>query len=174
MNGETSLLVDCDTELLYLSYKEPLLGLLESKLADPAVAEDILHDAFEKFDACRRAGKSCQHPKAYLFRIALNALSDYYRKQEKQKRAISPYCINEEFSSMESTHCDLNLCLHGFLQNLAPENKEALIEVYFHDTPQHELAQKLNIPVSTLKSRVQRSKRYLLRAFQNCFLRAEK
>ncbi len=168
MNGETSLVVGCDTELLYTSYKDPLLGLLRSKLADKEVSEDILHDAFEKFEACRQSGKSCQHPKAYLYRIALNLLSDHYRKREKEEKEVLSACTGEEFPGIETSPCNLSNCLGGFLQDLSPQNRDALIEVYFHDTPQHELAQKLNIPPSSLKSRVQRSRRYLLEAFQAC------
>ena len=168
MNGETSLVVGCDTELLYTSYRDPLLGLLHSKLAEKEVAEDILHDAFEKFEACRKSGKSCQHPKAYLYRIALNLVSDHYRKREKEKEEVISACINEELLGMETSVCNLSNCLRDLLQGLSPENRDALVEVYFHGTPQHELAQKLNIPPSTLKSRVQRSRKYLLKAFQTC------
>ena len=169
MNGDISLPVDYDIELLYASCKDPLLGLLRSKLADQTVAEDILHDAFERFGQFRRSGKSCQHPKAYLFRIALNLLSDYYRKQEKEKLETDLFYFTEEFSTIEmSSDCDLTKCLQSLLKQLSPENREALIEVYFHEVPQQELAEQLSIPPSTLKSRVQRSRKYLLQAYLTC------
>ncbi|MEL6193932.1 MAG: RNA polymerase sigma factor [Bacteroidota bacterium] len=169
MNGDISLPEDCDIELLYASCKDPLLGLLRSKLADQTLAEDILHDAFERFEQFRRSGKICHHPKAYLFRIALNLLNDYYRKQEKEKRETNHLYFTEEFSTIEMpSSCDLTQCIQHLLKQLSPENRDALIGVYFHEMPQHELAKKLNIPPSTLKSRVQRSRKYLLKAYRAC------
>ena len=72
----------CNTEHYYNQYKESLLQLIQSKV-DQNVAEDIVHDAFEKFEKCAQSDCSCEYPKAYLFRMALNTLADFFKRKNK-------------------------------------------------------------------------------------------
>lgn len=165
----------CNTAYFYQSHREKLLGLILRRVACPATAQDILHDTFEKFEKCAQNGGQCAYPKSYLYRMALNLVADHYRKQ---KVDCLPLDDQDEWNLREEEppffhSFNIYSCVLHFLPQLSPENQKAFVMADLEKIPQTEIAQNLNLPLSTLRARVQRARRYLKRELEQCIQRCE-
>ena len=157
------------TEALYRNYRERLFGLVASRIRDRELAEDIVHDAFEKYERCSQTGCHCEHPRSYLFKMALNATSDHFKKEQRRQAAEQSIEYGgEPESRLEDFPCDVYECIDRFLSEVSPANREAYLKADVYNIPQQELARQLQIPVSTLKSRVQRTRAFLRHQIEHC------
>ncbi|GAA4781510.1 RNA polymerase sigma-70 factor [Olivibacter ginsenosidimutans] len=72
-------------EWFYHQYKYPLAANLLKLVKSEEVAEDILHDLFLKIWEGREHIDINRSFKAYLYRIATNMVTDFYRKVSRNK-----------------------------------------------------------------------------------------
>ena len=160
----------CNTEELYLLHRQRLLSLIQSKVEDVQKAEDLLHDSFVKLEKCCGGGCTCEKPKAYLFRTALNIVFDYIKKRRKRSNEVIdiPQSLNHITDQGEHSSCDLFSCINGYLDDTSQENRIAFEQVDLLQNPQVQVAEELGIPLATLKSRVQRTRKYLRKRLQTC------
>ncbi|MGY4493332.1 sigma-70 family RNA polymerase sigma factor [Pseudomonas sp. TE3610] len=61
------------------NYYRELVGFLSARLGNRHVAEDVAHDAYVRVLE-RRAGTEIAHPRAFLYRTALNLVIDGHRR----------------------------------------------------------------------------------------------
>ena len=160
----------CSTKELYPRYRRQLLDLINSRVKDQELAEDILHDSFEKIEKYCQKGASCDYPKSFIFRTVINTISDHYR-QQKSCSILSVDELSWIFENSAEQSFDVYACVSEFLKNTSTHNREAFMLVDMQQIPQTEAAQKLQIPLSTLKSRVQRTRKFLKEEFISCFKR---
>jgi len=161
----------CNTEELYLLHRQRLLSLIQSKVEDSQKAEDLLHDSFIKLETCCANGCECEKPRSYLFRTALNIVFDYIKRRKKSSidSNINLSEVEKEVSIVKKNEtCDLISCLSHFLQETSEENRTAFTQVDFMQIPQVQVAEDLGIPLPTLKSRVQRTRKYLKIKLEDC------
>ena len=160
----------CNTEELYVLHRQRLLSLIKSKVEDSQKAEDLLHDSFVKIETCCNNECECAQPRSYLFRTALNIVFDYIRNRKKKgvvpSSAIESIGTNEK--SVTSGKCDLLSCINSFLQETSIENRIAFERVDMLQIPQVQVAKELDIPLPTLKSRVQRTRKFLKNKLNTC------
>src|SRR3954447_15345304 len=77
-----------DFERLYDEHAQALYGFLAYRTGNPALAEDLLADTFEKaLRARRRFDPRKGSTKTWLYSIALNALRDQMRRRAAADRA---------------------------------------------------------------------------------------
>jgi len=160
----------CNTEELYLLHRERLLSLIQAKVDDAQKAEDLLHDSFLKLQTCCNNDCECEKPKSYLFRMALNTVFDFFKKRKKEANSTGTldYIENDESNLDTSAFCDLVECIHQFLRETSPENQIAFSRVDLQNISQVTVAAELNIPLPTLKSRVQRTRKFLNQKISTC------
>jgi len=159
----------CHSETQYLEHRQRLLSFINSRMRNNDVAEDILQDIFLKFEKCCRKDCECDSPKSYLFKMALNAIADYYKNQKKERTAQEMLSIEQElYGDPAAFPCDVYQCTYQFLSTLSQENQQAFIRSDIENIPQKQIAEEIGIPVSTLKSRVQRTRNYLKNKFEEC------
>ena len=140
-------------EKLLNECKNAVERFVRFKLLSKPDADDILQEtyltAFQKFDTL--ADKS--HFKAWIISIARNKCNDYYRRQAK----------NTDVSIDELTEQPLTASRYGYveqhdvydtLESLSENDKQIIDLFYIQGYNQSEIAQRLNIPVGTVKSRL--------------------
>lgn len=140
-------------EILLNECKNAVERFVRFKLQTKPDADDILQEtyltAFQKFDTL--ADKS--HFKAWIISIARNKCNDYYRKQAK----------NTDVSIDELTEQPLTASRYGYveqhnvydtLEALSENDKQIIDLFYIQGYNQNEIAQRLKIPVGTVKSRL--------------------
>lgn len=153
-------------ENIWHEYRSSLHAFLTSRLSNPADVEDLLqeilitsHNNLDKINAEESI-------KPWLFRVAKNALIDFYRKRGHIQGISEEELLQEEEAS-QVTH-DISECLLPFIQELPEENAQLLLDIDIHNESQKEYAKKLDISYSTLKSRVQKSRQMLKGIYDNC------
>jgi len=160
---------NCNTEFEYKKYKNRLLSFIQSRIQNEDESKDILQETFMQFEECCQKGCECDYPKSYLFKMALNTIADFFKKKGKDremKQSINkPSEVFEEYTEFP---CNVYECTYQFLSKLSTENQEAFIKSDIENIPQKQIAEELGIPLSTLKSRVQRTRSYLKQEFETC------
>jgi len=143
-------------DALYERYERPLFGFLRARF-DPTEAEDILHEAFITILRERRAHLRSGHSeirsfRAWLFTVARNA---GLNRARSQKRAAQ---IEIAAPSAPSAHEELERHERAvILQRAAARLPESLAEIFRlrgEGMSYEELAQILDVPIGTIKSRV--------------------
>jgi RNA polymerase sigma-70 factor (ECF subfamily) len=99
----------------------------------------------------------------WLYKITLNTARDYYRKQSKERE-------KEQQVKSHHTHPDSNTPekrvllfeedreLHGAVQQLEEKYRIPIVLFYFQDLTYEQISDILNVPLSTVKTRLFRAK----------------
>lgn len=153
-------------EAIWLKYHQNLKAFLISRIQNPNDAEDILQDVMAKAYQHAGALKKADSLKAWLFQVANNSVTDFYRKHKRTQNLKSEdlwYASEKD----QQPHV-FEQCVAPFLNGLPSEQQHLLQAVDIEDRSQKELAKELGIPYSTLKSRVSKAREDLRSLFENC------
>ena len=104
--------------------------------------------------------------KAWLFQIANRAIIDFYRSGRPRQLPDAENLWHED--TVPDVKRELERCIEPFIGNLPPDLAELLTAVDLNGESQKQLAQRLGISYSTLKSRVQKARTLLRREFDLC------
>lgn len=151
---------------IWQQYHDELQHFLLAQLRDPDDAEDLLHELFLKLINRRDAGQPLQQPRAWLYRVARNALIDRHRAQHPTETL--PDTLASE--SKETPVIDqLDHCLLRNLAEMADEERLIIEQCDLQGVPQQQFADQHQLTLSATKSRLQRARRKLRTAIvRNC------
>ena len=141
-------------EILYGRYARPVLGLALRRLGDRGRAEEAQQEAF--VSVWRSA--STYRPErgqaaAWLYAVARNAISDRARRREASPAEVPDQPSADAGPHDEAEHTWLRWRVHRALEEL-PERERELIELaYWSELSQSEIAERLGIPLGTVKTR---------------------
>lgn len=138
-------------EELVRLYYEKIYHYLYARVQNREAAEDLTQDVFVKLTKSLHLYRPTASFSAYLYRIAHNTLVDYYRcSQPAQETAPR----TEQADPMAQV--DAKLDAQAVLA-LLPQEQRTCVELYYlQGLSYREIAQVLQIPIPTAKSRVQR------------------
>ena len=159
----------CDTDQMYRLHHKKLLALIRSRVHNWQDAQDIVQDTFLKFELCCKKKCHCDAPKSYLFRMGLNATNDFFNEKKREQKILTTWenPIKTETVTPEFP-CEVFSCTYRVLSQVSPANRNAFIQSEIEGKPQKQIAEALGLPYSTLKSRIQRTRKTLKTAFKNC------
>ena len=151
-------------EQLYLSCKSSVERFVYYKMASKSDAEDIIQEV--AVAAFKNMGeiKNPEHFKAWLLKIARNKCNDFYRALAK-RHEIALDEMTDRIISMSRYGVTETEIVRDTLDNMADKDKQILFLYYFKNKPQAEIAQILNIPVGTVKSRLHTAKKNFKQAY---------
>ena len=139
---------------LYRRYARVVYGLALRRLADRGRAEDAAQDAFA---AVWRSARTFQPERgaasAWLYAVARNAIVDRLRRRGEPVVAVpdTPSTASSPEERVEAGWVSWRV--HRALARL-PENERAVIELaYWSGLSQSEVAEFLNVPLGTVKTR---------------------
>lgn len=135
----------------------------------PTDADDIVQSVMVKLLE-RRSEIEADSIRAWLFAVTRNAVAEYYRQKRPMVDLDTFGDLPEVDSSdpAERTIGALADCLEPMLGALPEADADVLRRVDLEGVPQVELAALLGVPLSTLKSRVQRARTKLRATFDDC------
>jgi RNA polymerase sigma factor (sigma-70 family) len=159
-------------EELYRRYAPAAYGLAMRVTGQAQLAQDVVHDAFlalwrapEAFDPARGAFRT------FLLSLVHHRAVDTVRREERLRRRtlrMNPGTVEDEDSTEEVVEeawlAHRRSRVRAALLDLPPEQREVLELAYFHGYKQAEVAQKLGIPLGTVKTRTLAAMRKLQRA----------
>ena len=157
-------------ELLVRRYSQELFRFAYRLLGSPAAAEDIVQETFlqvhlsmEHFDVSRRF-------RPWVFTIAANKARDYLRSQ-KRRPEVPLDAVADGSSDGGLSFSDLlsgrpagpavalereerSSHVRQLVEQLPPHLKEVLVLGYYHGFAYKEMANVLEVPIGTIKSRL--------------------
>ncbi len=135
----------------------------------PADTDDIVQSVMVKLLE-RRSEIEADSVRAWLFTVTRNAVAEHYRQRRPTVDLDTLPDLAEIDSSdaAERTIGALSDCLEPMLGALAESDADLLRKVDLEGESQIALAATLGVPLSTLKSRVQRARTKLRATFDAC------
>ena len=144
-------------ERLLNEYRRPVERYVYFRIAARADAEDVLQEVY--LTAYRRFG-SLQNRQAFLawmMSIARSKCLDYFRAKARQMEI--PLEIREEILPAPTRHGRAPVSIvRETLSSLADREKQILYLYYFENLPQADIAERLGVPLGTVKSRLHTAK----------------
>lgn len=144
-------------------HAERLIRVAYYYTKDLAIAEDIVQDVFLKFYQNQQKYTEQGELKAYLSRLTINQSKDYlkswnYRKMRFQQKWVTPV---DENHSAEFVRKDEEALIGAAIMQLSMKQREVLAYYYFEEMTIVQISEILQIPQSTVKTRLRRSKELL-------------
>ncbi|MFO7565353.1 MAG: sigma-70 family RNA polymerase sigma factor [Enhygromyxa sp.] len=149
----TSALDDPDR---WRSIAEALHGFFHARVADPQARADLVQEVLLRIHERREQLRDEDRLEAWAFRIARNALVDHYRR-DRSSEALPE--LSQPEPELAERHAELlGAWLRVRIGELPDTYREALELTELRGLSQREAAAELDVPYSTLKSRVQRGR----------------
>jgi RNA polymerase sigma-70 factor, ECF subfamily len=145
------------------------LRVYVARRINPGDADDVVQSVMVKLLE-RRGEIDADSVRAWLFTVTRNAVAEYYR----QHRPLIDIESFGDIAEVDGTDVadraigNLSDCLDPMLRTLPVADTDLLRRIDLHGEAQTDLAASLGIPLSTLKSRVQRARTKLRSAFDSC------
>lgn len=153
---------DRHVEALYEAHARGVYAFLAYRSRDPALAEDLLADTFERvLRARRRPMRTVTNEKAWLYRIALNVLRDHARRSSVEERALSAVATVTTAGSDELARLGDRDAVMQAVAALSPEEQQAIALRFGAELTVPEIAAVMREPLSRVEGRVYRALRKL-------------
>jgi RNA polymerase sigma-70 factor (ECF subfamily) len=160
-----------DTQQIWEEFGGHLRGFIRSRVRNDFDADDILQDVFQKIHDNLNQLEDGTRLQAWLYRIARNAIIDYYRSKSRIP-SVSIEDTGDHIVTQEEDSDNLNKTVASWLKDMIadlPEKyREAIVLTEIEGLTQKELAERLGISVSGAKSRVQRGRALLKEILLDC------
>jgi RNA polymerase sigma-70 factor, ECF subfamily len=145
-----------------------LRAWVRRRVHDADAADDLVQDVLARFVRERASNGGPQRIAAWLFRAARNALVDRHRRRHRE---IAAGDLGDTWVEAGPSGADLDrlrAAFRSFVDELPPPAREALVLTEYEGLNQRQLAERLGVPLSTAKSRVQRARARLAAALHEC------
>ncbi|WP_413285421.1 sigma-70 family RNA polymerase sigma factor [Vibrio sp. MA40-2] len=144
-------------------YEHVLLQWLFNQTHDKALVEDISQDVFIKVIVQQEKFCTVQNPKAWLFRVAKNALIDHIRHTRFQLLDLD--LVSSDIAQQENLLSPVDLlalsCLPRVISELESRDRDILIACDLGDMSQQEFADTHDLTLAATKSRIRRAREKL-------------
>jgi RNA polymerase sigma-70 factor, ECF subfamily len=156
-----------DAATIWDNFGNRLLQFIRRRVADRAIAEDLLQESFLRIHAGIEALKDQSKTESWIYQIARNVIIDHYRGRhesvELPEDVLAVAMQNEPEPAEMLSHS-----LREMTEALPEPYRQALLLTEYEGLTQVELAAKLGISLSGAKSRVQRAREKLKDALLTC------
>jgi RNA polymerase sigma-70 factor (ECF subfamily) len=151
-------------DTLYERYSRVVYGLALRILGEAELAEDVVQETFWR--VWRRSGtfqSGRGQVASWIFGIAHNLSVDELRRQRSRPRSVydteaTPVLRDREDGRMdvvaEALENERGRLIGAALQQIAAEQREAIELAYFGGLSQSEIAERLQSPIGTIKTRI--------------------
>jgi RNA polymerase sigma-70 factor (ECF subfamily) len=141
-------------DVLYRRYSRPVFGLALRRLGDRGRAEDAVQETFASIWRAARSYRPERGPGApWLYAVARNAITDRGRARSEPPMDVPDTPSSEPGPAERAESSWTAWRVHRALEELN-ENERKVIELaYWSGLSQSEVAESLNIPLGTVKTR---------------------
>nr|WP_299521428.1 sigma-70 family RNA polymerase sigma factor [Winogradskyella sp.] len=152
------------TKLVWDIYSADVKRFILSKVDQEMIADDILQDTFIKVHTKLHTLKNNEKLKPWLYSVARYTILDYFKTS---KRTIELNNFQEEMDTEITEHSEKD-CLRGILINLPKKYRDPIFLFDIMGLKQKEIAERLQLPLPTLKSQIQRGRKQIAKGFMDC------
>lgn len=146
-------------EALMHAHQEPVFRLAYLLLGDPDEAEDVAQETFVRVYRALKGFDSERPLRPWLLRIASNLAHNRHRFIGRYLANLTRFARQnpERIKPTLPAQQDDSQVLWQAVRRLAQPFQEVIYLRYFLDLPESEMADTLNIPTGTVKSRLHRA-----------------
>ncbi len=152
------------TKTVWDRYSEDIKRFILSKVKDETTSDDILQDTFIKVHTKLDTLTDTTKLKPWLFSVARYTILDHFKTS---KKVIEFNDFQEELDSETLIHTEKD-CLRGILINLPKKYRDPIFMFDIMGIKQREIAERLQLPLSTIKSQIQRGRKQIAQGFMDC------
>jgi len=149
--------------LLYDQMAVPLFSFALRLTRDRTLAEDVVQEVLVR--AWRRAGHlepGSDALRGWLFAAARNLITDMWRAKVRRPAIVScDEAVNVAVTADDVDRVLRRQALDDALYQLKPKHRDVLMEIYYEGRSLAETAQRLGVPLGTVKSRTHHALRAL-------------
>ena len=131
-------------EQIWNEFSTRLGQFIRARVADPATAEDILHDVFVKFQGRLDEFRDPAKIQGWLFLVARNAIIDHYRTRKPTSKLSESLPVELPATDVIEIE-ELHVMLRRIVDRLPKQYREAFVLTAFEGLSQEELAKRLGI-----------------------------
>ncbi len=155
-------------DLLYDHYADALYGVVLRMVGDEALASDVLQESFVKiWQNSRSYDSSKGRLFTWLLRIVKNKAIDSIRKTGRKSEIHSELKIVHKSDALDSSDPALKHDLNTVLSNLDKDQRELIEHSYILGYSHPEIAEKFDLPLGTVKTRIRNAMKELRSIFGN-------
>ncbi|WP_375748318.1 RNA polymerase sigma factor SigZ [Vibrio sp. HN007] len=155
-----------NVEKVWSEYQSSLRGFLHKNLSNQDDVDDLLQDIFLKTYKNFSTINDSNKIKPWLFQVTNNAIMDFYRQRAKEEGVADEELWHKE--PEEDIKRELSMCVAPFINSLPEEDAALLTAIELEGMSQKEYAENHGLKYSTLKSKVQKSRKQLHGVFSEC------
>lgn len=145
-------------DLLVARYKNMLFAFLYRLTTNRSDAEDLFQETWLRVVRYRHTYRAPKKFSTWLFQIAVNCTRDFYKSTVKAKTLDGESAL---LSTEDGRHLEDRELTAMLMRQLPLPQREVIMLRYFHDMKETEIADLLEIPLGTVKSRLHKSLLYL-------------
>jgi RNA polymerase sigma-70 factor, ECF subfamily len=150
---------------LYHSYERRLYGFGLRLLGEPGLAEELVQETWVRlWQSAPRFDPDRGTVRAFLFTIARRVAVDLYRRPSSRRLGAE----QEDAGAVEAAADQVLLAVtvRDAMESLSPAHREVLELVYDEDLKLADVAERLDVPLGTVKTRAHHALRGLRRALE--------
>ena len=152
------------TQEVWTQYSNEIRYFILSKVKDEAVADDILQNTFLKIHTKLHTLRDLNKLKPWILSIARNSVLDHFKSTNQTFEVAN---FESETEIEEDIHTEKD-CLRGILIGLPKKYRDPIFLSDIKGMKQSEVAEQLEIPLSTAKSQIQRARKLIAQGFMDC------
>lgn len=157
------------------TYYQPIFQFISQRVANKSDAEDLTQDVFYKLIQSNQKSTAINNQKHWLYSIAKNTVTDYYRKKRLPVSEADWSTIDQAmdgevdgFQLTQQQQTSLNQYLLTLLDTLPEEERQIMRMVELEGFSQKEVAQELGMNYTTVRSKVQRGRHKIKKIISEC------
>ncbi len=152
------------TKTVWDKYSADIKRFILSKVKDETISDDILQDTFIKVHTKLYTLKEDAKLKPWLFSVARYTILDYFKTSKKMVELNE---FKDEIDAQPTEHTEKD-CLRGILINLPKKYRDPIFLSDIMGFKQKEVAERLRLPLPTVKSQIQRGRKQIAQGFMDC------
>jgi len=145
---------------------QPLFLYVKKRINNVEDAEDITQEVFLKLS--KSSNGKIKKIKNWVYAIAKNTITDFYRKKKILTNEVEDENIVGYFEEENNQGIELSNCIQFYINKLPNEYRELMILSEIKEIPQKEIADRMNMNYTTLRSKIQRGRKKLKKLFTDC------
>ena len=152
------------TQYVWELYAQDVRYFILNKVKDISITDDLVQETFLKVHTKFQTLKDENKLKPWVLSIARNTVFDYFKSTNKIV-ALKNLDLEAEEENFEHTEKD---CLLSHILNLDKKYREPLFLADVKGIKQQKIANQLNLPLPTIKSRIQRARKKVAEGYMDC------
>ncbi len=158
------------TEQMWEAFHAPLHQFIRRRVANEAIAEDLLQDVFLKIHQHADSLREVKRLESWIYQITRNIIIDHYRSHRQPMISLDAREALDFPGELpdDDIVSELLPCVRAMVLALPEQDRQALVLTEYQGLTQKELGERLGLSFSGAKSRAQRARKKLKQQLLAC------